>query len=125
MSDCGVCVMADCDEPFEFSVRTFPVARKEHKCSECNKVIQRGEKYERVVGKYDGDIEAFKTCLVCAEIADTFSCDGRMYGGYFWESFDEGECWQALTTGCFTKLKTPEAKAELQRRWMEWKGLAA
>jgi len=28
-----------------------------------------------------------------------------------------------LTTSCFDKLQTSEAKAELQRRWLAWKGL--
>jgi hypothetical protein len=29
-----------------------------------------------------------------------------------------------FSLACLEKLKTPEAKAELQRRWMQWKGLA-
>jgi hypothetical protein len=26
-----------------------------------------------------------------------------------------------MTTTCYDRLKTPEAKVELQRRWAEWK----
>lgn len=125
MSDCGVCVGGWDGEPSEFIRVKHPRARKQHKCVECNKVIAVGERYEYSSGKSEGDLWDYRTCAVCAEIADAFSCDGRTYGGFFWDSFDEGECWQALTTGCFAQLTTPEAKAELQRRWMKWKGLAA
>jgi hypothetical protein len=38
---------------------------------------------------------------------------------------DMEEVFGKLTTSCFDKLQTPEAKAELRRRWMEWKGLSA
>ncbi len=122
--DCGVCLYSgDADGFSEFFDVTFPVARKSHKCSECGRKIVPGEKYEYTRGKFDGDFWQEKTCLICAEIADAFYCDGRMYGGMLWESMDDvmGE----LTTSCFDKLKTPEAKAELQRRWMVWKGLVA
>jgi hypothetical protein len=125
MSECGVCVGDFDGEGFEFSTKTYPVARKEHRCHECLKTIVPGQKYERVVGAFDGSIETYKTCLVCAEIIDAFSCNGRTFGGFFWSDLFDDDCWKAVTTGCLNKLETPEAKAEFQRRWMEWKGLAA
>lgn len=126
MSDCGVCLYSDCDgymSAYDFCEVRTPKARKEHRCCECGKTIRIGERYERYAGKYDGDFCSIVTCLICAEIADAFYCDSRLYGGGLWEGMHEimGE----LKSSCFDKLQTPEAKAELQRRWMEWKGLTA
>jgi hypothetical protein len=119
LSDCGVCLYSECDgisEFFDCEVRT---ARKPHRCIECGKQIQPQEKYEYARGKFDGDFWDAHTCLPCAEIADAFYCDSRVYGGGLWENMEYvmGE----LTTSCFDKLQTPEAKAELRKRWMEWK----
>jgi hypothetical protein len=125
MSDCGVCIDAmDCDfdGDLEFSsIRIVKSSRKRTQCSECSGWIEVGESYQSVTGKND-DFWTFKTCLVCAEIRVAFSCNGEVYGGVFWDSMEY--CFEALTTGCFDRLETPQAKAELQRRWMQWKGLA-
>lgn len=50
-------------------------ARKSHKCSECKKVINRGDTYELFKGVWDGKIETYKTCLDCVSLRDTFFCD--------------------------------------------------
>lgn len=52
----------------EFSTGTQPVARKSHVCDFCGREIKPGEKYQRFVGKYDG--EFFDLChhLLCEEI---------------------------------------------------------
>jgi len=68
---------------------------------------------------YDGSAHTYKTCPVCAEIAKAFQCDARI-PGELWEGMYE--VMGSITTGCFDRLSTPEAKAELERRWMEWKG---
>ena len=60
--------------------------------------------------------------MVCAEIGAAFCCDGRLYGK-LWDGFDESDIWRYLNTSCFDKLQSVEAKTELRRRWMEWKGL--
>lgn len=126
MSDCGVCVSSWDGEPGEFlETRIIRKSRKPHICSECGETIPTGSSYHVASGLSEGDFWSFKTCLVCNEIREAFSCDGVTYGGVFWEYFDEGDCWQALNISCFNRLTTPAAKAELQRRWMEWKGLTA
>ena len=122
MSDCGVCLGEwDGDSPEFFDVRT-PKARKPHSCSECGKVIAKGDVYQRTCGKNDGDFWTYDTCLICAEIRAAFSCNGESLGGMMWEDFRD-YVFPEMTTTCFDRLKTPEAKAELRRRWMEWKGL--
>lgn len=122
MTDCGVCIYSDADGTCDFADVSVRKARKFHRCSECGRRIEIGQRYEHYWGKYDGEVSAIDTCLLCAEIAEAFYCDARMFGGGLWESMDYvmGE----LTTSCFDKLSTPEAKAFLRERWMKWKGLA-
>ncbi len=120
MGDCGVC-LSGWDGDSEFCKTEIRKARKPHICSECNKQIVPGEKYEHAGGKSDGDLWSFDTCVVCAEIAETFYCEGRLFGGMLWEQMND--VMESITTGCLERLTTAAAKAELMRRWQEWKGL--
>lgn len=139
MSDCGVCISSDysgCEGMIDDVA--VVIAEQDQKCSECRKVVPSGNKMERADWyddgwNYDEDRETDErdrkapiwTCLVCAEIATAFYCggDGRIYGGEFWEVMADSDAFANLNSSCFDRLTTPEAKAELQRRWMEWKGL--
>ncbi|HCY85366.1 MAG TPA: hypothetical protein DHV36_09560 [Desulfobacteraceae bacterium] len=47
-------------------------ARVPHVCFECLRDIQPGEQYEYVSGIWDGEPAAYKTCLDCKSIRDTF-----------------------------------------------------
>lgn len=40
-------------------------ARKEHKCYECLRVIDVGERYRYTSGKYDGMVQEYKVCAHC------------------------------------------------------------
>jgi hypothetical protein len=122
MSDCGVCISSYEGDYGCTGYRCVIVkAGQDWRCCECHTVIPKGAKYERATWFNDGSFGQAKTCLVCAEIANAFSCGGRWHGNDFWESMEY--VWEKLTTGCFDRLQTPEAKAELRRRWMAWKGL--
>lgn len=123
MSDCGVCIGVEPDGTCDFIVQEIRKARKPHKCCECYKEIPIGERYEHARGKYEGEMWTAETCLVCAEIAEAFYCNGRMFGGELWQDMDECEVFEGMTTGCLDRLTTAAAKAELMRRWQEWKGL--
>jgi hypothetical protein len=86
-----------------------------------------GQKYRRTAGKFDGEFFMEINCGICVEIREAFTCweDGSAYClGELWSDM-ASVVFPALTTACFDKLTTPEAKAELRRRWMEWKGLAS
>lgn len=134
MSDCGVCLYGECDETSDEMETKTLVSDGTVKCSECYKLVPTGAEYEQVLlifgdpedvpegEESDVRVDEYKTCLVCAEIATAFYCDGRVFGGALWESM--GEVIGELNTACFDKLKTPAAKAELQRRWMEHKEIA-
>lgn len=123
MSDCGVCVTTGYADECTGYRNVIVRAGQEWTCSECGCKIPKGAKYELASWFFAGG-EGFgncKTCLICAEIAEAFQCGGRYHGENFWECMEE--VYDKLTTSCFAKLKTPEAKAELQRRWIEWKEL--
>lgn len=55
------------DQPAFYSARTV-TAGKQHKCSECFRAIQPGERYEYAVGKWDGHFDCFKTCCRCLDL---------------------------------------------------------
>lgn len=122
MSDCGVCITHDFDGPADVWESRIRTARKPHKCCECGGAIEAKKRYEYYTVLYDGSWSHHATCLICAEIAEAFCCDGRFFGN-LWNEFYEDDIWPSLTTACFDKLQSPEAKAELRRRWMEWKRL--
>jgi hypothetical protein len=123
MSDCNVCLIGP-EEFCEFFDESIRIARKPHRCSECGAAISVGAKYHSASGKSDGEFWRINTCLLCSEIRKAFSCDGEVLGGMLWEDMQEN-IFPRMSATCFDRLRTPEAKAELQSRWMEWKGLAA
>ena len=59
----------DAERPSVFSC-DHPKARKEHKCCECGRIINTGEKYEKIKGIWDGKALRYKTCLPCASLRD-------------------------------------------------------
>ncbi|MGX4728008.1 hypothetical protein [Pseudomonas corrugata] len=51
----------------DFQTETTPTARKRHRCCECYGFIQPGQKYQLISGSWEGDMDAFKTCMPCVE----------------------------------------------------------
>lgn len=122
MSDCSVCIGSDPDGYCEFFESRTVKARKEQRCCECRRVIQKGEPYEYAAGKYEGDFFTAKTCLFCEAVRGAFACGSVAYGE-LWEEMRE-YAFPALTTGCLQKLD-PQYRGELIQRWQRWKGLTA
>jgi hypothetical protein len=61
--------MGDTEMAVAYTCST-PVARKEHTCCECRQPIQKGEKYHRFSGIWDGiGCATYKTCLRCQRLA--------------------------------------------------------
>jgi hypothetical protein len=56
-------------------------ARKEHKCGECYRKIEPKETYVRTATIYEGELNAYKTCLQCMEVKHWLArnCDGYVY----------------------------------------------
>jgi hypothetical protein len=59
----------DCEYP-EFFTTKIRKANKTHKYCECSTLINTGDLYDYLSGKWDGFIGSFKTCLECNEIKD-------------------------------------------------------
>lgn len=87
MSDC-TCSMGEADAP-QFITENIRIARKTHKCCECGEIINIGDKYENVQGKWDGIMASFHTCIPCKNIREEYFCDW-VYGDLqeaFYECF--------------------------------------
>lgn len=60
-----------CDhEPAQFYVAEIRTARKQHKCNECGRAVQPGERYEHVRAKWDGDMATVRTCVRCLSLRE-------------------------------------------------------
>jgi hypothetical protein len=69
-------VSADwCDVP-EFYHEEFPVARKAHRCCECEAPIDRGEKHLRWVSKFDGSLDSGRQHMLCRELCMFMNQEG-------------------------------------------------
>ena len=62
--------MADDAEGCSFWQDQFQRARKEHKCNECGRIIQRGEVYKRCIWVGDGQFGHSKMCPHCSVCAE-------------------------------------------------------
>ncbi len=51
-----------------FYAESMVRARKPHYCIECLEPIAIGETYQRVRGKWDGEVKVIKTCAHCADM---------------------------------------------------------
>jgi hypothetical protein len=122
---CEVCIGGgDYDGSPEFYTHTYHRARKAHKCCECGRAINIGERYEYFASKFDGDFDVNKTCHQCAEIRQVFSCGNEgPYYGQLWEEMRDN-AFPNLTTAseCFTELSA-SSKAFVLDKWRKWKGL--
>lgn len=125
MAGCDVCIggFADDSDGPEFCKETNPKARKRYECGECQGFIHPGDSYEKMVGKWDGQLITFRTCEFCAEVRAVFSCEDSIGFEELWELMNE-VAFPKLTTAspCFKELSL-SAKARLLERWQYWKGL--
>ena len=67
-----------------------PRARKAHRCGECGRTIEPGEKYTLSKTLFEGRVEGYKTCDHCAVARDWLgaNCGGWLYGGV-WADIEE------------------------------------
>ena len=108
----------------EFYVESTMVARKVHVCYECRAEIQPGERYQRVVGKWDGEFSSHRFCLPCWEISGEFSGDGGRTFGVVWEQFRDQWHDGSNLQACLNRVETVAAKTKLREQWQRWKGIA-
>ena len=85
--DCACDCYCDDVEPMEFSVMTHPRARKDWTCLECGRPIQKGERYELIEGKFEGEFVKYRTCTGCHRLRDAIYCCGGMVAETVLECF--------------------------------------
>lgn len=102
--DCATVDVGVDDYCVELS-RATPTARKFHKCHECRKPIQPGERYERISEIYDGKFSEHKTCLGCVSIRNEFFKYGYFFGNII-EAFEEhvAECRGIISESAISRL---------------------
>jgi hypothetical protein len=125
MSDCSdICVLSyDGDEPVGFTAVRVGKAHKPYHCCECHQKIDAGDDYERYVGQWDGSFATCRTCLLCVEIRDHFSCGNGWIFGRMWNTLRE-DLFDRLRFECLEGLSIP-AKEKVLAEWRKWKGLEA
>ena len=89
----------------EFYSEAWRTARKVHKCYECGRKIEPGEKYEVVSGVWDGDFETYKTCNDCHTARSMFFPSGYSFGMMWQDIVDYiGECDGEIPEKCISGL---------------------
>jgi hypothetical protein len=99
-----------------------PIARKQHKCRECQCVIEPGKKYRRQVSVCDGKLLDIKTCEICSELRSHFS-DGSYYYGELWSTLRYAFFPNMVAGGPCIEGLSVAAKERLFEQWREWKGV--
>lgn len=72
----------DYDQP-SFVAHSSPQARKRHRCDECRRFIEPGERYFRTSGKWDGLMQTFVMCVQCDKGRQLLvkECKGYLFQG--------------------------------------------
>ena len=60
-------------EAAEFYRENMRNAAKKHTCCECNSLIQPGDEYQYISGKWEGTFYTFKSCEKCADLRDSLN----------------------------------------------------
>lgn len=108
----------DWDSAPDFYTEKMVTARKAHTCSECRRTIHRGERYERVAGKWHGLMSSYTTCVHCIAARDWLhiACGGWI----FTEVLDElVEHWHESPT--FQTMTLGRLIAGMRRKWSDGK----
>lgn len=115
------CIYVDDSYSPEFINERTPVARIEHKCGECDRIIKPGEKYESATGCWDGEVSTHKTCTDCLSVRKSFFCNGWQYG-VLWEMLADhiNDMRGEIASDCILPL-TPDAREGvfelIERAW--------
>lgn len=124
MMECACIVDADIDgAPPEFLNEECPVAQKEHKCTECGRIIHVGEEYLQETGRWGGRIATYKTCTDCSSIRRELVCN--FWYGMILEDLRETirDCGGDVSEDCLAPL-TPRARAMVCEMIEEaWEGM--
>jgi hypothetical protein len=82
----------DYDSP-SFYLSKFPVARKEHACSECSRTIKPKEVYKYTFGVWEKRVDVFKTCSHCLVVQNWLlvECNSYLHGDLYSEILEHAQ----------------------------------
>ena len=112
--------MVDDAEPSKVYHQIERVARKRHRCDECGRMIEPGERYEAAaMMDYGGYWFACKTCPHCIAARRWLSdeCGGWVYAGVYEDLFDH---WQDDTL--LRSLWLGRVLIGMRRKWQRRDG---
>lgn len=80
-----MCMIDDADYCSVYRSKDIKAARKEHKCTECGRVIRIGESYLYTFLVYDGVAEHYDVCQHCHVATDWLNrnCHGFLFHGVY------------------------------------------
>lgn len=139
MSEAMCCPLGACGDPPSESMYSFPVADVDTKCEECRATIRSGTKHELYEytnddGYYEeGEDEKApddmqdtrswseaRTCMLCQEIRDHFSCGNGYIIGRLWSDLEENFFPDMKAGGPCMDGLSPAAKALLFEERLKW-----
>lgn len=122
MSEMVCCPLSGCDEQPSFCRVRMVVAAKEHVCVECTQPIKKGALHEVIIQKWwpSTMLDTFRTCTMCKEIRDHFSCGRGWLFGHVWSDLEEFFFPTMKAGGPCMKGLSPAAKAVLFERRLKW-----
>lgn len=108
-----MCSIDDAPYPSVFR-ESFPVARKAHRCYECRRMIQKGEKYRYIFGVWEGTSDTMHICAHCQALAEwmVVLCGGHPYGDLYSEL---DEHW----LGGYKSLQIARWMSQLKHGWFD------
>jgi len=110
----------DCVEVVRDDTR---IARKNHRCSECNEIIKAGNPYQYKFYIYEDSKTSHRTCMDCISVRNLFFCEGFV----FEQMWNDLEDYIFETNGqilcCDIRKLTPKATGRvfrmIEKRWKQ------
>lgn len=110
-----MCMVEGCDDYATILSASSPVARKAHRCDECFRRINPGEKYLKEATLFEGILEVYKTCQHCQVVRQWLinECGGFLYRG----------CKEDLSDhACGYGMKVARMYVAMKNKWTTRKG---
>ncbi len=111
-----------CDyEPLQLAETHTRTARKSHRCGECNRTIQTGDRYEITTGLFEGEFEAYKTCRKCLDLRNFMQahvpCFTQVFGVLHEDAMQTARDWAHHTSGLLFGTYRLIIEAKRQPKW--------
>lgn len=121
-----MCMFEGADGYNTFSSSSNPKARKQHRCNECRRTIEIGERYCYYAWLFEGDFGVSKTCLHCQVAGEWLqqNCGGYLVGSVL-EDIEEHvhEYHYKPAPACIPRLM--RLRTGMRQKWLIKRGPSA